>query len=222
MHLSSPLSQLQRYETLYGTQTGRDSLLFMSTIDPLFSFTSTVGSRRMFFCICVYIQISGSFLSLSSKTNHMLDKFFATTSSTTFVHMWHHNQHNKKVPQSSFADPYWQACDPKCDKPSTQTGKHSRPMEEEDKEAWGKIDQEPWQNTQCECVWGFCTFWTTIVSLTKQENKTSAKSKICLIEQTVQWLIFHLSSCLSWFVVSPLVAAQSTEKRHYADNRPVS
>ncbi len=43
----------EHYKTLYGTQTGRDNLLFMNMIDLLFLFLlSLVRSRRIFFLRC--------------------------------------------------------------------------------------------------------------------------------------------------------------------------
>ncbi len=39
----------QHYETLYGTQTGRDDLLITRMIDPLFSFVpSAAGNENIF------------------------------------------------------------------------------------------------------------------------------------------------------------------------------
>ncbi len=60
MPLPGQLSQGKYYEMLYDTQTRRDNLLFMSSIDLLFSFSrSMIGSRRIFFFIssqcCVFM-----------------------------------------------------------------------------------------------------------------------------------------------------------------------
>ncbi len=46
MSLPSLLSQWKRFETLYGTQTGRDDLLFTSAIDPLFSLFTICGWKQ--------------------------------------------------------------------------------------------------------------------------------------------------------------------------------
>ncbi len=55
MSLPDPLTQQKHYETLYGTQSGRDDLLFTNMINPLFSFLlSVVGSRRFFFTSLLY------------------------------------------------------------------------------------------------------------------------------------------------------------------------
>ncbi len=50
MPLNGQLSQWKHYETLHGTRIRRDDLLFMSIIDPMFSFLlSIIGSRRILF-----------------------------------------------------------------------------------------------------------------------------------------------------------------------------
>ncbi len=78
--LCSVSSEKQKcYETVYGTQTKRVNL-FPSVIDPLFSFFSIYGWKQesvslQIISIFVFVagtgivQISGVFLSLSSKTN---------------------------------------------------------------------------------------------------------------------------------------------------------
>ncbi len=53
-----PLSQWKRYETLNGTHTRKDDLLFTSMIDPLFSYLlSMVGSRRIYLFFLYIILI---------------------------------------------------------------------------------------------------------------------------------------------------------------------
>ncbi len=49
MPLTGLLSQQKPYETLYGTQTRRDDLVFTSVIDPLLFLLTMVGSSRMLF-----------------------------------------------------------------------------------------------------------------------------------------------------------------------------
>ncbi len=59
MSLPNLLSQWKRFETLYGTQTGRDDLLFTSGLTRCFLFSqSVVGSRRIFFFIlCLWLNL---------------------------------------------------------------------------------------------------------------------------------------------------------------------
>ncbi len=109
MPLPGLLSQCKHHKTLYGTLTGRDNLLLMSMIEPLFSFLlSMVGSRRIFhktFSVFSvhgqtgFVQISGMFLSLSSKTNARARQDLYNSKHNRFVHTCCYNQHKVKVPR---------------------------------------------------------------------------------------------------------------------------
>ncbi len=93
MPLPSHPSQRKRYETLYGT-----CLLFISTIDPLFSFLlPMVGSRRMFFVLWLNWYCANKW-----RISFTLSLSLFSLSSRTFVHTCRYNQYRAKVPQMGF------------------------------------------------------------------------------------------------------------------------
>ncbi len=102
MTLPGPLSQREHYKLLCGTQTGRD-LLFMSTIDLLFSFfylwleAGGYFSLNNFNILLLWQNWYCAFFHSFSKQMLALDKIFMTESSTVFVHMQCYNQQKMKV-----------------------------------------------------------------------------------------------------------------------------
>ncbi len=98
---------VEMLQTRYSTQTWGEVLLFTSITDLLFSFLlSLVGRWQKFFLkdfniLCLwpnwYVQISGTFLPLSSKTKK-------AGRSTAFVHTCQYNQHEMKVSWRGFND----------------------------------------------------------------------------------------------------------------------
>ncbi len=94
---------------LYDAQTGRNDLLFTSTIDSLFSFDylwlEAVGCSffRLFHCFVfmaelVLCQEVVRFFHSLPKQMLTLDKIFMTVSNTTFFNKHCYNQHKMKVP----------------------------------------------------------------------------------------------------------------------------
>ncbi len=107
MSLPSLLSQQKHYETLHGTQTGRDDLLFTSMIDPLFSFLlSMVGSRRTFslhhFNILCLVRIVLfkkvlCFFHTLPKQMLVLNQIFTTVNSAAFSHSLQSTQNQSSL-----------------------------------------------------------------------------------------------------------------------------